>query len=182
MACICHLQELLRCWKVVFLETVDITAIEAGTRATRHDELSHVVLPEPAKRNGKQKVTSVYTSQPTCELMSTRCSKAFSNCETIGAFQQRNKGDAIHAAGMCFTIGTSFFLRYTNSYCVCSCFLCAPACFQHIQASVVVDLHVSVLRMERPHQRPDVPYAVCSFASLVHVLGDGQVSLLHFIG
>lgn len=59
MACICHLQELLWDCKIAFLETVDITAIEAGTRATRHDELSHVVLPDNRKRSGKQKVTSV---------------------------------------------------------------------------------------------------------------------------
>lgn len=45
-SCVLHLQKRFRDREFVFLETVDITAVEAGTRTARHDELPHTVLPE----------------------------------------------------------------------------------------------------------------------------------------
>lgn len=56
--------------------------------------------------------------------------------------------------------------------------VCTPARFQHIEASLVVDRHVSVLGMKRSHKCRNVPYAVGPGACLVNVLGVRQVSLL----
>lgn len=165
--CTNHLQELLRGCKVVFLETVDITAIEAGTRATRHDELPHGVLPDNHKSKGY--LSSV--SQPV-----NLCRLPGATQQGVPTWHLRNNRKDDARSGLRHRDRLNI-LRYVRYHSWAPWFVYAPACFQHIQTSLVVDRHVSVLRMKRPHQRRDVPYTVCSFASLFDVLGDRQVSL-----